>query len=70
LFEKLASRSGTPESAAPTRFREVLHVVFVPNYKEDLPILREAIGSIADSNIAKKTDCCDPGHGRKGAAVP
>jgi len=53
LFEKLASRPGTPECAAPIPFREVLHVVFVPNYKEDLPILREAIGSIADSNTAK-----------------
>lgn len=57
LEEERRNRRRTDIKAPPYRFDEVMHFVIMPNYKEDVGIMRQAIGTIAESGIARSNIC-------------
>jgi len=52
--ESTRTKALTPKSP---KWEDVVHFVILPNYKEDLPILRLAIDSVARSKIARTQIC-------------
>jgi len=53
LQMKQLADQGLPQPEGP-RWEDVVHFVILPNYKEELEVLRLAVGSIAASKIAGK----------------